>query len=147
MKMGAEGFDVIDNGDGVPESEFPTLAKTLPNREKNSMYKTRSLGYMGEALFSLVKSSDVVIYTRHKDAQFGHRLSYDRDGEISSKLKIEKAQSGTTIEVRKIHSINTRSQVTYKKYIKDHHENAARIMTEYSLCKFDTQLAMTYQQP
>jgi DNA mismatch repair ATPase MutL len=45
LKMGSDGFDVIDNGEGIPESDFLTLAKTLPNREKNDMYKTRSLGY------------------------------------------------------------------------------------------------------
>ena len=43
--MGSDGFDVIDNGEGISESDFLTLAKTLPNREKNDMYKTRSLGY------------------------------------------------------------------------------------------------------
>ena len=33
LKMGAEGFDVIDNGTGIHETEFSSLAKTLPNRE------------------------------------------------------------------------------------------------------------------
>lgn len=45
LKSGSDGFDVIDNGEGIAESEFLTLAKTLPNREENDMYKTRSLGY------------------------------------------------------------------------------------------------------
>lgn len=147
IKMGSDGFDVIDNGDGIPESDFLTLAKTLPNREKNDMYKTRSLGHQGEALYSLCKSSEVVIYTRHASSKTGFRLSYDREGELTSKLKTEKSETGTTIEVRKIHAINSRSQCTYKKYIKDHYENAARMMTEYSLCKNDTQLAVTFQQP
>ena len=143
--MGSEGFDVIDNGDGIPEEEFITLAKTLPNREKNDMYKTRSLGYMGEALYSLCKSSEVVVNTRHKDSPHGFRLTYDREGELTSKLHLDKASHGTIIEVRKIHMINTRSSYTYKKHIKDHYENAARLMSEYSLCKYDTQLSMTFQ--
>ena len=147
IKMGSDGFDVIDDGEGIPESDFATLAKTLPNREKNDMYKTRSLGYQGEALYSLCKSSEVVIYTRHASSPHGFRLFYDRDGELTSKLKSERKDTGTTIEVRKLHTINTRSSYTYKKFIKDHHENAARMMTEYSLCKNDCALSMTYQQP
>ena len=142
--MGSDGFDVIDDGEGIQESEFMTLAKTLPNREKNDMYKTRSLGYQGEALFSLCKSSEVTIYTRHRSSPHGFRLSFDRDAELTSKLKTEKPTCGTTIEVRKIHTINTRSAFTYKKYIKDHYENAARLMTEYSLCKYDISLSMTF---
>lgn len=87
--MGSEGFDIIDNGDGIRESDFLTLAKTLPNRLKNDMYKTKSLGYQGEALFSLCKSSSVEIYTRHKEADHGFRLAFDRDGELIAKIKTE----------------------------------------------------------
>jgi Histidine kinase-, DNA gyrase B-, and HSP90-like ATPase len=32
LKMGTEGFDVIDDGRGIPESDFALLCKTLPNR-------------------------------------------------------------------------------------------------------------------
>ena len=145
--MGSDGFDIIDNGEGIPENDFLTYAKTLPNREKNDMYKTRSLGHQGEALFSLCKSSEVTIFTRHANGPHGFRLSFDRDGELTSKIKSERQETGTTIEVRKIHTINTRSSYTYKKYIKDHYENAAKIMTEYSMCKYDAQLSMTFQQP
>ena len=53
IKMGTEGFDVIDDGVGIAEQDFASLCKTLPNRERNEIYKTRSLGYMGEALNSL----------------------------------------------------------------------------------------------
>jgi hypothetical protein len=65
IKMGMEGFDVIDDGLGIEESEFERLCKTLPNRERNELYKTRSLGYMGETLNSLCMCSTVTIFTRH----------------------------------------------------------------------------------
>lgn len=57
LLKGAEGFDVIDDGDGISESDMANFCKTLPNRERNDMYKTRSIGYMGEAMHSLVRSS------------------------------------------------------------------------------------------
>jgi DNA mismatch repair ATPase MutL len=66
--MAAEGFDIIDDGQGIPETEMANLCKTLPNWERNSIYKTRSIGFLGEAMFSLVKSSQVTVYTRSKDS-------------------------------------------------------------------------------
>ena len=66
IHKGAEGFDVIDDGDGIKDSELSSLCRTLPNRERNDMYKTRSLGYMGEAMHSLVRSSQVTVFTREK---------------------------------------------------------------------------------
>ncbi len=48
---------MIDDGDGISECDMANFCKTLPNRERNDMYKTRSIGYMGEAMHSLVRSS------------------------------------------------------------------------------------------
>jgi DNA mismatch repair ATPase MutL len=31
LKMAAEGFDIIDDGQGIPETEMANLCKTLPN--------------------------------------------------------------------------------------------------------------------
>lgn len=57
LRNGAEGFDVIDDGLGIKEEDMPNFCRTLPNRERNDMYKSRSIGYMGEAMHSLVRSS------------------------------------------------------------------------------------------
>ena len=144
LKMGAEGFDVIDNGAGVHETDFPALAKTLPNRESNSMYKSRSLGYQGEALYSLVKSSAVTIYTRHKDEKHGWKLTFDKDCDIATKIKIEKPTSGTTIEVRDVHRINARAAFSYKKYIKEHNDHCTRIMSTYSMIMWNRGISLTF---
>jgi DNA mismatch repair ATPase MutL len=66
LRNGAEGFDIIDDGDGIKEADMQNFCRTLPNRERNDIYKTRSIGYMGEAMFSLVRSSQVVILTRER---------------------------------------------------------------------------------
>jgi len=82
--MGLEGFDIIDDGVGIPENEFASLCKTLPNRERNDLYKSRSIGYMGEALYSLCKSSEVTILTKSADSDTGFELMYDSDGELAT---------------------------------------------------------------
>ncbi len=56
-KKGALGFDIIWDGEGIPDSELPLLCKCMEYRERNELYKTRSLGYWGEAYNSIAKSS------------------------------------------------------------------------------------------
>jgi DNA mismatch repair ATPase MutL len=66
LRNGADGFDIIDDGEGIKENDMANFCCTLPNRERNDLYKTRSIGFMGEAMHSLVRSSNVIIYTRDK---------------------------------------------------------------------------------
>jgi DNA mismatch repair ATPase MutL len=133
LKMAQEGFDIIDDGEGISDEDMANHCKTLPNRERNPMYKTRSLGFLGEALHSLVKSSSVTIFTRSKDAQFGVRLVYSHvDCEITSKTRVQ-IPYGTTIEVRKIHCRNAKSAMSYKKFAKDQYDQAQLALTDYSL--------------
>jgi DNA mismatch repair protein MutL len=116
IKMGSEGFDVIDNGIGIAECEFESLCKTLPIRERNDLYKTRSLGYQGEALQSLCKSSEVTIITKPPNSAVGYELAYDSEGELVSKTKINMPVQGTTIEIRRIHYANDRMSISYKNH-------------------------------
>jgi hypothetical protein len=50
-----QGFDVVDDGDGIPEREFEdkNYARSMENRQRNEIYKTRSIGYKGEAMDSM----------------------------------------------------------------------------------------------
>ena len=43
---------------------------------------------MGEALYSLCKSSEVTILTKSADSDTGYELMFDSDGELASKTKI-----------------------------------------------------------
>jgi hypothetical protein len=116
IRMGAEGFDVIDNGQGIKEEDFADYVKTEPFRERNDIYKTRSLGFRGEALYSLVKSSHITIMTKVADDENGYELTYDTEGELVSKTAIRKFRAGTTIEIRNIHQANARMAIAYKKH-------------------------------
>ena len=54
---GADGFDIIDDGVGYTHSQLSLICKCLPDRERNEIYKEKSIGYRGEALQSLCKAS------------------------------------------------------------------------------------------
>lgn len=88
FNLGAEGFDVIDDGDGIREEDFEVLPECLDERSKNDIYKTKSIGFKGEAMFCLIKSSDVTIMSRHKDAEKAFLVKYDREGQICKKEEI-----------------------------------------------------------
>ena len=91
---------MVDNGSGYTQSELAVICKCLPKRERNEIYKTKSLGYRGEALNSLCKSSRIVMTTRHLDEPTGLRVTFSATGEIKSLEPIEMASPGTLVEVR-----------------------------------------------
>ena len=97
---GADGFDIVDNGSGYTQSELQVICKCLPKRERNEIYKTKSIGYRGEALNSLCKSSKVVITTKHEDEPTGLRVIYSTSGDIQSLEPVDMASNGTLVEIR-----------------------------------------------
>jgi DNA mismatch repair ATPase MutL len=82
------------------------------------MYKKRSIGWRGEALSSLVKSSTVTLTTKHEDEPTGLKVTFSSQGDIKSLEPIELDTPGTLIEVRDIHKNNIRYQQRYKQNIK-----------------------------
>jgi DNA mismatch repair ATPase MutL len=76
---------VIDDGDGIREEEFEVLPECLDERARNDLYKTKSIGFKGEAMFCLIKSSDVTIMSKHKDSEKAFLVKYDREGVIQKK--------------------------------------------------------------
>ena len=66
IQKGSYGFDVIDDGEGIPEKEFDNkdYARCMENRQRNEIYKTRSIGYKGEALDSLARATELTIISK-----------------------------------------------------------------------------------
>ena len=56
----------MDDGEGIPEKELDSkdFAKCMENRERNEIYKQRSIGYKGEAVDSLTRASEVTIISK-----------------------------------------------------------------------------------
>ena len=101
-----KGFDILDNGEGYTQNDLSVIAKCLPTRERNELYKTKSIGWRGEALSSLVKSSTVTLTTKHKDEPSGLRVTFSELGDIKSLEPVNLETCGTLIEVRDIHKNN-----------------------------------------
>ena len=74
FRKGYNGFDVICNGDGIPDSELPYICRCMEFRERNEIYKSKSIGYRGEALNSLAKSSSLTVITKHFSSEFAWKV-------------------------------------------------------------------------
>jgi len=115
FNIGADGFDIIDDGDGISEEDFEVLPECLDERIKNDIYKLKSIGFKGEAMFCLIKSSDVTIMSKHRNSDKAFLVKYDRDGQICKKEQIEMEICGTIIEVRNIFEISASVSAIYKR--------------------------------
>ena len=64
MNYGLNGFEVIDDGNGIKEIDFDIIAKrgtTSKITEFEDIYAIKSLGFRGEALSSLCNIANVII--------------------------------------------------------------------------------------
>ena len=94
-----KGFDILDNGTGYTQNDLSVIAKCLPARERNDLFKSKSIGWRGEAFSSLVKSSSVTLTTKHKDECSGLRVTFSNTGDIKSLEPVPLDTTGTLIEV------------------------------------------------
>jgi DNA mismatch repair protein PMS2 len=83
-RKGLNGFDVIYNGMGISDTELPLICGCMELRERNEIYKTKSIGYRGEALNSLAKSSTLIVITKHAKSEFAWRVEYNAAGKIAN---------------------------------------------------------------
>ena len=119
------------------------ICKCLPQRERNEIYKKKSIGFQGEALNSLCKSSKVTITTKHNDEPTGLKVQFGGKGEIISLEPVEMATSGSLVEIREIFRNNFVYKNKFRKNIHCQFENAMRILTSYSLIMTNTVFHVT----
>lgn len=101
IENGGKSFiHVKDNGDGMSEEDLKVcLLKHATSKitDKEDLFNIKTMGFRGEALYSISQVSQLTITTRKKDAQTGHRL-LSKGGNIISILE-HGTSIGTTIEV------------------------------------------------
>ncbi|KAL1423401.1 hypothetical protein MTO96_021156 [Rhipicephalus appendiculatus] len=88
---GSKLVEVIDDGEGVDESNFAALTlkyHTSKLRQFSDLEDVTTFGFRGEALSSLCALCDVTIATRHKDAEQATLLKFDHHGVITSKVAL-----------------------------------------------------------
>jgi DNA mismatch repair ATPase MutL len=135
---GIAGFDIVDNGCGYTQHEMETMCKILHNRERNEIYKKKSIGYRGEALSSICKSCKITFITRHEDEPSGLKVTFSQTGDIASLEPVELPTPGTVVEVREIFCNNLVYQRKFRSNIRTQFDNAIHILTSYSLIMAST---------
>lgn len=78
------------------------MAKCLPHRERNEVYKTKSIGFKGEALSSIAKSSELTITS--SDECSGFEATYKENGDVKEMYQLQDVfEQVTKIKVRNVH--------------------------------------------
>jgi DNA mismatch repair protein MutL len=80
---GLVSIAVRDNGSGIPADEVPLLLQrhtTSKIESEIDLGEIRSLGFRGEALYSVAAVSEFVLSTRSNDEEIGSRLTSDSSG-------------------------------------------------------------------
>jgi len=85
---GLNGFEVSDNGKGVSENDFESIAKrgtTSKIDNYSDVFRVKTLGFRGEALSSLCSLANLTISTKRKEWDLGWVLKYDHAGNLIEK--------------------------------------------------------------
>ena len=82
VQKGSMGFDIIDDGLGIPESEFENLCRCYVERHENQRYKEWSIGYRGEALCSLARCAELKVITKFYRSNTGYEVLYNDNGDV-----------------------------------------------------------------
>ena len=128
-EKGIQGFDVVDDGEGIPEREFDdkNYARCMESRQRNEIYKTRSIGFKGEALDSLARATDLTIISKEIQNRRAlaikfnpHTRQVDTKSYYMNVIKL--GEQGTIIQVRNIHKHNPEYRKKYIKHNKNQYE-------------------------
>ncbi len=139
-EKGIQGFDVVDDGEGIPEREIEdkNYTRSMENRQRNEIYKTRSIGYKGEALDSLSRATDLTIIT--KEAAGSQAVAFkfspltrtiEAKSYHANVMKI--GEQGTIIQVRNVHKHNCTYRKQFIKHNKNQYEQLTNILNAYSM--------------
>ena len=125
MEYGKDFIEVVDNGSGIEEKDFESIALkhyTSKLKEFNDLTLLHTFGFRGEALSSLSAVSDLFVSTQHKNANFGTKLEFDHNGKILKKMRIAK-ETGTTVTISNLFYV---LPVRYKEF----HRNIKKEFTK-----------------
>ena len=103
QNYGIDSIECSDNGSGINETNFQTLTLkhyTSKLSKFNDIMNVMTLGFRGEALFSLCNIAKLIITTTTHGPK-ANKIEYDRNGKILSN-NITSRNTGTTIEIQEI---------------------------------------------
>lgn len=132
---GLDTLEVIDNGAGINEHDFETLAAksaTSKLSQFQDLDKLLTLGFRGEALSSLCDLSDLSVVTCTKATYpLGFSLAYEHDGLLKSKTTVS-AAIGTTVRVNNLFYTLPVRRKGFEKNAKKDFLNATKLLQAYA---------------
>ena len=134
-EYGKEGFEVSDNGIGISQECFEGItAKHHTSKIKRftDLQTIKTFGFRGEALSSLCGLCDVTITTRHSSSEYGTKLVYNNDGEITEKSIIAR-NIGTSVMVSDFFKTLPVRKAEFQKNYKKDFNKMIKLLEEYCL--------------
>jgi DNA mismatch repair protein PMS2 len=150
IRLFNQGIDVIevsDDGAGIPKASRPLLAmKHATSKILNfdDIYKDTiidgtvqksSLGFRGEALFSLANiSQNLVVSTKTESEDMGQKLEFKKDGFLDTTKTTDVSRKvGTTVAVVKLFDALPVRRVDLIKRIKNQRQKLIKLIQAYAV--------------
>ena len=99
-EYGIAEIKVVDDGEGISQEDVPLAFQrhaTSKIEKEHDLFNIHTLGFRGEALYSIAQVSKLRIITQHRDENSGTELYLVGGNIIEQKPAVTK---GTTIEIR-----------------------------------------------
>ena len=130
---GLELIRVVDDGDGIPADELQLAFQrhaTSKLADSEGLDRIRTLGFRGEALFSIGAVSHVTVESRHRRDSTGSRLRF-ACGKVEDQVPAGGVQ-GTTLQVEQLF-VNAPVRQRFLKSATAEAGRVSRMMQRYAL--------------
>ncbi|RZC32950.1 mismatch repair endonuclease PMS2 [Asbolus verrucosus] len=134
-EYGSELIEVSDNGKGVVKENFQALTLkhyTSKIKQFDDLQSLSTLGFRGEALSSLCALSDLIILSKHSTAEQATKLTYDRNGKITSET-VGAREQGTTVILENLFSTLPVRRKEFLKNLKREFNKMCQLLYAYCL--------------
>ncbi|KAF0689025.1 Aste57867_19480 [Aphanomyces stellatus] len=148
-EFGQVGFEVSDNGKGIPAADHAAIALkhyTSKISAFEDLESVASFGFRGEALSSICQlARSFSVLTRTKDDSIGTLLEYDNTGSLVSSVgyaRTKKARAvGTTVIVDDLFQPLPVRYKDFVKNIKKHYSKTLRVLQGYAVMSSNVKLS------
>lgn len=151
---GLNGFEVVDDGQGIKEADFNIIAKrgtTSKISEFDDIFSVRTMGFRGEALSSICNIANMTIQTKQPSQNTGWHLKFNHMGDVISKEQMAKkvwfnelmCQDGTSVIVKDIFKDLPVRLNEYKKNYKTQYTRALLLLQAYAIIATNSRLSVS----
>jgi DNA mismatch repair protein MutL len=137
---------LTDNGSGIGREDLTTLFRrhaTSKITDADDLYSIQSLGFRGEALYSICAVSDVVLRSGTASSDTGWEIHCRGLNQIS--LKPVSAPTGTDIEIRELF-FNTPARRKFLKSDTAEYNHVLDIVIPYALLYYDCRFLLVHNE-